>query len=220
MGLEDLCAGGGDCRAERELLRRAAEVEASSQDLIERRRQELVEQRLELEARAQAAEEELEAEKAKEKASVTAQSSAAAASPPAADAKAAALALGAEASRQQSEGRGSAGDLSAVWPELEGATAALRATEAELEEVRARAVGAVEEERRHLEASSAMYRLYASASGIRWGTSDEPEGYVALDSVRHFSTAGLGAQEAADKVWQTIEACLPQREDPAAAGGA
>mmetsp|Transcript_67785 Transcript_67785/g.192414 ORF Transcript_67785/g.192414 Transcript_67785/m.192414 type:complete len:197 (-) Transcript_67785:177-767(-) len=196
MGLEDLCAGGGDCRAERELLRRAAEVEASSQDLIERRRQELVEQRLELEARAQAAEEELEAEKA------------------------AALALGAEASRQQSEGRGSAGDLSAVWPELEGATAALRATEAELEEVRARAVGAVEEERRHLEASSAMYRLYASASGIRWGTSDEPEGYVALDSVRHFSTAGLGAQEAADKVWQTIEACLPQREDPAAAGGA
>ncbi|CAK0901023.1 unnamed protein product [Prorocentrum cordatum] len=67
MGLEDLCAGGGDCRAERELLRRAAEVEASSQDLIERRRQELVEQRLELEARAQAAEEELEAEKVRQR---------------------------------------------------------------------------------------------------------------------------------------------------------
>ena len=65
-----------------------------------------------------------------------------------------------------------------------------------------------------------MYRLYANASGIRCDTSGEPEGYVALDSVRHFSTAGLGTQEAADKIWQTIEACLPQREDPAAVGGA
>jgi len=197
MGLDDLKAGGGDCRAERDLLRRAAEAEATARGLIEKRRQELVEQRLELEARVQAAEEELEAEKV------------------------AALALGTDASLQQSEGRRNMKGLTALWPELEEVTAELRATEAKLDEVRAEAVSAMEAERQHLEASSAVYRLYANASGIRWDTtSSKPEGYVALDSVRHFSTAGMDAQETADTLWETIEACLPANRAPPAAGGA
>lgn len=173
-----------DCRTERDLARKAAEAENTARSAIERERRYVAEQRSELEA--QVADKEAELVAIKE----------------------ATVALQEEVACAQREGM-TPGALS-LWPEVNEASESVNQAHSDLLDARRRNLEESLEHEHALEASKAIYNMYKESTGISWDfDSQNVEGFVALDSARHFKLAAEGdAAARADALWQEIEESL------------
>lgn len=187
----------GSIRADRDQLRRAAEIDAKVRGAIDQQRRLLAEQRAELEQRVASAEAELARRK---EAALEIQSEG--------RDLAAAVAAASNIGAAPGGGPGAVGAADA-FPETEEVAAAVREINESVAEVRRRTDALREDVRTQLEVDRCLSGLYDGMTGIRWdhathGTS----GYVALDTVKRFEVAGLDQVDAAESIWQTIEASL------------
>eukprot|EP00929_Paragymnodinium_shiwhaense_P019064 TRINITY_DN13113_c0_g2_i1.p1 TRINITY_DN13113_c0_g2~~TRINITY_DN13113_c0_g2_i1.p1 ORF type:complete len:218 (+),score=90.62 TRINITY_DN13113_c0_g2_i1:91-744(+) len=100
--------------------------------------------------------------------------------------------------------------LVSLWPEIEDAAAAVQDVNAKRLQLQQQAAEQREAEQTQLEINRCLLRMYDGATGVCWDAdaADGSRGYVAIDSVKSFDVDGLSKAEAADKIWDTIEACL------------
>lgn len=181
---------GIDCRAERDLLRKASELEAKVRNTIEHRRRVVAEQSAELEAKVAASERELHAEQM------------------------ATDTLQREVASRQREGRKESKCIAGLWPEAEEAAGAANRVNEQVSAVRAQQQRLHEKERAELETQQCVYEILAGATGVCWDTESRGvEGYVAIgNAVRHIDTTGMPRKAAADKMWEQIEGCLAEND--------
>eukprot|EP00927_Polykrikos_kofoidii_P072886 TRINITY_DN6895_c0_g1_i1.p1 TRINITY_DN6895_c0_g1~~TRINITY_DN6895_c0_g1_i1.p1 ORF type:complete len:280 (-),score=96.88 TRINITY_DN6895_c0_g1_i1:66-905(-) len=176
-------------RADRERLRKAAEIDAKIRGAIEKHRRAFAELRVELEERVSRAEAEME--KHKETALEIQKEGRGFAA--AASVSGGAVRVGAAA-----EGR-----------QVDEVATAVREADASVAEVRQRTGVLREEMRTELEVNKCLSGLYDGMTGIRWDhATDGSSGFVALNSVKRFEVSGLGHFEASERLWDMIEASL------------
>ncbi|CAK9044902.1 unnamed protein product [Durusdinium trenchii] len=174
-----------EARQEQALLRRAADSEVRFQQVIEAKHQTVNEKQAQLQTQVAAAEEALRREKE------------------------AALELQTEVSLERWELQQNAKNLSALWPEVEEISAAVRSTHAKVLQQREEAEEHSRDEKQRLEIASRLYEFYAVVSGIRWDMETEKmEGYIAIgEKARAFKVETPRSAQSADALWALIEAC-------------
>lgn len=178
-----------DCHAEQQSLRQLAEAEAKAKGAIAKQRQLMIEQRTELEAKLGAVDDQLRRYRDD------------------------AQRLEAEAAKAQKENQRGEQTLSSLWPKAEEAAAEARAADAKLHAARCKGEDLARAEQERMETARNVYAMYAAATGVQWDLKHAGQrGCVALGEVRAFDVTGSkSATAAADEIWATIEACLPQQ---------
>jgi len=206
-------ASRGDCKDEREMLRRISEMEARARAVVERDRRAVAERRAELEIEVAAQEEELHALKEE------------------------AWKVQSQVQGARREGREQGRSLVAMLPELEEAVESVQSAAEEVAAAKQQVQEEAEAHQKQLDMDRGLYQLYAASTGIRWDYDSEMvQGYVALDTARHFSLpepspSDPAAQAStADTLWKQMEACIgssselvdrpPWESRPGGAGGA
>lgn len=190
--LSDIRSGCGDCRVEREHLKKAADFENDRRAILERHTRDIAMQCADLELKVAEKQEELQMKR-----------------------------HAAEAEIEQAERRGDRDvkSLTMLWPEVEEAKAAFDRMAVEVDQKRQLIDEQHEAHHERLEVSRSIYQMYTSCTGIHWDhQSTKVEGYVAFKEAKHFEVGDVprGAaarQDTADALWREIEAALPPDSD-------
>lgn len=100
--------------------------------------------------------------------------------------------------------------LPAVWEEIEDAAAAVKEVHEQKLLLQRESAEHSEAADKELEVAKAIKRMYDGVTGIHWDDDgkDGSRGFVAIDKVKRFDVSGLSDVQAADAIWDSIEASL------------